>query len=415
MRQRPRRGKRGICFSAEPQVHEYEIDSPSSRRLEVRRKVSNPASIKFDLFKIELEARGIDPKLKTSKKRLLECFNTELRGDLEKVGISGATGTNEELSAMLELATFLRRRANLRNSGIACVCDGATPKMPVDMYVEELDQQLADRKILVTEKGRKARIVALEEALLKESEVLIGDGFDFGRRFVKVEDMLSLEEYSDKELRDEIKSRGMKAPRKKQEKLELLYKIVEDDLESQVRACFHEELLDELVRLGVSAANNSNSAPSTEVLADKTHMLRDAANKVSPPRAAMAASTSVGDGKSTPLSTRKRKRTSVEDTTTSSPHEALRQEENQEEMLETPAKRMRRFAEASLQRAGWGTVFKTASPSPAEAAELATSAREALESLETNALFDLLFRSGKWREDYREPPCEVKQGSCVLQ
>lgn len=395
------------------------------------------------------------------------CWNDELRNDLKKLGIE-AEGSNKELSDMLELTKYLRRRANLRCSGVACDGDDGVPKMPVDMSLRCLEKELEDRKIVLAEPGRKARIVALEEALLKEVEGLVGDGFDFGRRFLSVEDLLPSDELNDCELREELKARGLKAPRKKQEKLDLLYKVWEEDMESRVQECFREELLDEMVRLGVGplkheandkiiesdlvkGSSNLVTLPEKEKLSYR--LLQQSHENSHPSSCLPPASSSSRKRKSPSSNVSSRTRSKVKANVVESPERSLQkgvastnfeeklseQEEtllDEEDMVsvrspkikanpagsdsgyETPAKRVRKFAEESFQRTGLAEFFGAAPLTPSDVAaatQLARAARQLLEPLGTNELFITLFQSDKWRDEYREPPCEVRRGNCRIQ
>lgn len=87
-----RKRKRGICFSPLPSVHEFDIQSPTTRRLELRRR--NLDEVDDELILGELRARG---KLKntegsqlpvtvSNKRYLKNCWKREMQEELASKG-----------------------------------------------------------------------------------------------------------------------------------------------------------------------------------------------------------------------------------------------------------------------------------------------------------------------------------------
>jgi len=244
-------GKRGrLCFSpAPPTVHEFDGQSPTIRRLGLRRSVSdvsNTRSVDPELLRVEMEARGLNPKLDKERAELVKRWNAELQEELEHWGLPDLDGSNQDLSAMLDLVGALRRRANLSLAF-------PDTKLPIDMPCEVLEKELEDRKIDVScIKSRLAKVVALEEAMLKEGDVIVGDGYDFGRRFISVEDLVIAEDLNNEALRSALRARGVKPPKQKIEKIIKLEEVLESELEDKVQQSFREELIKEIRRRRVT-------------------------------------------------------------------------------------------------------------------------------------------------------------------
>ena len=115
-------------------------------------------------------------------------------------GVS-ASGDHEELTERLELINKLRRRAQLRLSGVSPV--------PIKMTWKQLSNELKLRKINVNEESVKEMVEALEAALEKESESRVyGAGYEFGRRHLSALNMIDAEEMTSAQLRAAIKARG---------------------------------------------------------------------------------------------------------------------------------------------------------------------------------------------------------------
>jgi len=356
--------KRRISFSPAPTVHEFDCSSPSTRRLDIRKNRRTDDVDRLALH-ADMQARGMNPTVPSERKLVIQAWNNELKQDLEKFGL-GTNGSNQELNDRLDLAKALRRRAHLRLSGTLLKLGEATFVRPADLTIKELTVELEKRKIVTKIPNKLAKIVAIEEALLKESEGLIGDGYDFGRRFVSAEDVFQVEEFTDSELRSEIKARGHLAPRRKGAKIDLLNKLLENELETDMREAFVKEVLDEVERRGGMAAVQEASK-------------RELAKSPKSP-------------------TMYNKRDNV-------PSRKRRIES--EELLLTPTKPAKR-AKSAL---GGGSP-------PARQVKIEPTQEEIENEKKMRDLFDLLFTSNLWRDDYAtddEP--ETRKGpsaSCLI-
>ena len=273
-----RRRHKRIMFSPLPEVNEFDINSPTTRRLEAvfsakRRRLEGIEDV---AIKIELGARGVRLGAKSPiedhhRDILSNKVFEELLEKLETQGIDlvALEGNKEarkreqsELSDMLDLVLQFRRRAELRlmttsedgyrrvasiNSSDYSNSDNLTA--PCEMTTSELSNLLFERKIRVEDNATRSDLVeALEVAMLKEATGLIGDGYEFGRRFVTAEDLLAVEDMNDRQLRVELSSRGLKVPRKKAQKFELLRRVLERDCENRVRQALKMELIEEIGR-----------------------------------------------------------------------------------------------------------------------------------------------------------------------
>lgn len=90
---------------------------------------------------------------------------------------------------------------------------------------------------------------------MKEDEGKIGDGYDFGRRFLNIDEILETDSLSDKDLRECLGNRGVaNIPRRKVEKAVLLKSLVEQRLEESLQDSFLTELADEIYRRGELAS-----------------------------------------------------------------------------------------------------------------------------------------------------------------
>jgi hypothetical protein len=282
--------KRQILFSpAPPCVHEFDGESPAARRLELRRQNSESLQASSAAVAAELEARNLAvgaaaASVEEQLARLATTFNEEMHSELQSWGL-GAEGSNEELAQRLDLAAALRRRANLRVSGFcrpssppagagaaarATLPPGpgspssrtrshaeppALPRMPVDMSSEELSRELAARKVAAPEHGgRLAKVIALEEAVLKDGETVFktgDDGYEFGRRFISVERFVRDKQLSDAELREELARRALPVPRKKVDKEARLQQVMQAEIDREMQLVFREELIAEVQRRGL--------------------------------------------------------------------------------------------------------------------------------------------------------------------
>uniref|UniRef100_A0A7S3LL21 Uncharacterized protein n=1 Tax=Aplanochytrium stocchinoi TaxID=215587 RepID=A0A7S3LL21_9STRA len=256
------RKKHRICFSPAPTVHEFDTDSPTSRRMEVKfKKIENAdETILFN----ELQARGLElsPNSKLnennncskSKKRLSvrqknvlrQHWIKELQEELESMGVNGV-GDHLELAERIHLIDLLRRRAQIRIAYSNCT----EITLPIDMSNKELVAEVNQRKIVVNQKSRKKMVEALELALVKENQPLIGDGYDFGRRLLSAADLIEAQDLNNNELKAALKIRGVKPPQKKNQRKRMLQKLLEEDLEKKLRRTLYEELQEEFRRRSI--------------------------------------------------------------------------------------------------------------------------------------------------------------------
>ena len=282
-------------FSPLPEVNEFDLNSPTTRRLEVvfskRRRVG---SVDEDIaIKLELGARGCKMGGKSPvedrhremlhDKVLLELIEKlKVRGiDLKALEGERALRRDQEcLEDMLSLADSFRRRADLMlmssAEGFSAESySGAITCAPCDMTIAELEYHLSERKVRVSG-PRSALIEALEVALLKEAQGMVGDGYEFGRTFVSAEDLLAIEDMNDREMRAEIMARGLRVPRKKADKFELLRKLVEAECEERLRIAFKDELIDEMARRGLVLNPDGNESVAKAKEAQVLVSARDA-------------------------------------------------------------------------------------------------------------------------------------------
>jgi len=169
------RRKRKLCFSPSPQgtfsigykllthhiaVHEYDTESPSKRRLEVSR-YGDIEAVDSEALKFEMEARGLgNPRLIAQRNLLKKAVLVEMQDELARYGLYGQHGTLEELTEMLQLVKYLRRRAHIRLADLQG--KQLNGKMPADLCSKVLCQELEKRRIEVP-RERRNKIVALEE------------------------------------------------------------------------------------------------------------------------------------------------------------------------------------------------------------------------------------------------------------
>jgi len=260
-KRKPRKNK--ICFSPAPIVHEFDTSSPTSRRMEVRFKKID--TVDDDALINELDARGLRKNTRSTRQRisrqqkqlLREHWVTEMKNELLSMGLN-SKGNHLELAERIHLADLLRRRAQIQ------MAYGEDIVLPIHMCDKKLNHEVEKRKIVVDNSSRKAKVEALETALVKENEPLIGDGYEFGRRLVTAADLVEAQDMDNNELRAALKLRGLKAPQKKEQKKELLQKLIENELESMLRKTFHEVLIDEFKRRGIEIPDGHKQLPKKE-------------------------------------------------------------------------------------------------------------------------------------------------------
>ena len=215
-------------------------------------------------------------------KVLLELIEKlKVRGiDLKALEGRALRRDQECLEDMLSLADSFRRRADLMlmssAEGFSAESySGAITCAPWYMTIAELEYHLSERKVRVSG-PRSALIEALEVALLKEAQGMVGDGYEFGRTFVSAEDLLAIEDMNDREMRAEIMARGLRVPRKKADKFELLRKLVEAECEERLRIAFKDELIDEMARRGLVLNPDGNESVAKAKEAQVLVSARDA-------------------------------------------------------------------------------------------------------------------------------------------
>ena len=278
-----KRKRGGITFSPTPIVHEFDFRSPTKRRAG-RARVNGVASLDDAELRWELEARGHKVPSPEKKKRVTKRqrtivaaeFHRELAEELLQYGLSpyarpseagdgdggagagagagaaaaavpsiGAAGPllpHDELVHRLKVARTIHRRAQLRALMVEL--------SPIELDPSSLRAGCAKRKLAVAGRTRLQLVDELEGALLKDSQKLCGDGYEFGRHMVSIDDCLSM--MSDAEMRAEIKARGVKAPRRKAEKYKVLSELIEGEQEKQMQRRLRQVLLDDVRRRGLT-------------------------------------------------------------------------------------------------------------------------------------------------------------------
>jgi hypothetical protein len=244
--------KKRLTFTADPpQEFLFSLSSPPARRLH-----SNHDLVHESVVRIEFEARLEEhtaPMEVGEKERTMyrEWMSNDLKQELKALhGIDGIHMNNDvhSLKGRLELAETLRRRSELRRVPQLSV-------LPNKMSLRDIQKELSKRRISFLNLTHYQACEALERALLKEdTEGLVGEGYQFGRRLVSAADIISFYQPSDKEMRDMLQSRSIKGsliPRKKSQKLELLSKYVELEQEQLVRNLVKEEIKRELERRSI--------------------------------------------------------------------------------------------------------------------------------------------------------------------
>ena len=272
-RKRKRGG--GITFSPTPVVHEFDFRSPTKRRAG-RARMNGVSSLDDTELRWELEARGHKVPSSEKKKRVTKRqrtivaaeFQRELAEELLQYGLSpyarpgedggagssngaggggaaGAAGpllSHDQLVHRLKVARTMHRRAQLRALMVEL--------SPIELDPSSLRAECVKRKLAVLKRTRLQLVDELEGALLKDSHKLCGDGYEFGRHMVSVDDCLAM--MSDAEMRAEIKARGVKAPRRKAEKYKVLSELIEGEQEQQMQIRLRQVLSDDVRRRGLT-------------------------------------------------------------------------------------------------------------------------------------------------------------------
>ena len=246
--------KKRLAFAPEaPEEFKFDLCSPPVRRLH---HASN-GLVHDSVVRIEFESRASEDPLPAEigdrerekyKEWIIKDLKQELRV-MHGIDCDHVENDVQGLRERLELAQMLRRRAEVRRAPQFTF-------MPHEMNLKDIQRELHSRRISFSNLTHYQATEALERALLKEdSEGLIGEGYQFGRRLVSASDVISFYQPSDKEMRDMLQSRALKSsmiPKKKAQKLELLSKFVEVEQEELMRRLIQEELVKELNRRHIS-------------------------------------------------------------------------------------------------------------------------------------------------------------------
>jgi hypothetical protein len=241
--------KKTLSFAPDPpKEYHFDLKSPPARRI----LHVNHEGLHDSVVRIEFEARTGEQHPSEIGAKERETFRDWLIRDLKQelkifhgIDCDHIVEDVAGLQERIELAEALRRRTEIRR----------TPSfglIPHEMNLAEIQRELHKRRIAFDNLNHFQASQALERALLKEdAEGLVGEGYQFGRRFVSAADVISFYQPSDKEMRDMLQSRSLKGnmiPRKKSEKLELLSKFVELEQEELMRRLMKDELKRELDR-----------------------------------------------------------------------------------------------------------------------------------------------------------------------
>jgi hypothetical protein len=241
-----------VSFGAALQIHEFDLQSPTKFRLQ--NKVDYEATeLNDDELRLELFVAQQDGKIASAAtptkrapmaKKVDQVWCRDLRSELVELGFSSAPNAQRlELANRKRLATTIVRRAELLFSGV-----------PVGLKLmsqRQLVQELETRRIK-RQGPRQQMLRDLAAAMIKDTaDGLIGDGYEFGRRFIRIEDVI--DPMNDKEMRDCLKQRFQlpSAPRKKEDKRELLTNMMEEWLKNQSDECVVNQLQEELHSRGL--------------------------------------------------------------------------------------------------------------------------------------------------------------------
>ena len=242
--------KKRLMFAPDPpQEFKFDFKSPPARRM----FSANYHLAHDSVVRLELEAREGDDKVpfqigEKERERCQMLVIKELKDELKlKHGIDcDAINDNERgFEDRIRLAETLRRRAEIRRNPMFEI-------MPHHMDLKEIQKELHQRRISFSNLSHFQASEALERALLKEdAEGLVGEGYQFGRRLVSAEDLITYQQPSDKGLRSMLQDRldpSSAIPRTKKEKLELLSKKIEEEQEQLMRKLVLQELEFDLQR-----------------------------------------------------------------------------------------------------------------------------------------------------------------------
>lgn len=235
-----------VKWAVAPVIHAIDANSPSVRRMDLKHAMIPLDTIDESTLRVEMTERGLDPGKDENYASLLKAFNDELREELRSDWGLFLCGENKRLAEMVDLSRILGRRVYLRQN------KSPDSPMPADMSQRELTSELIKRNIEIKGMGIQSMAVGLEEAMLKEIDGFIGGGYEFGQRFISVDDYLQSEEFANMDMNQFIKSRGLKSPRRKKDKETLLTKLIEKDLNEGLHKSFREEVIDEIKRRNIS-------------------------------------------------------------------------------------------------------------------------------------------------------------------
>lgn len=185
--------RRLISFSPAPNVHEFDKDSPSVRRLEIKRQETSELSDKLVFH--ELRHRGYDVSNVSNvsedpaahRKILNELFRRDYVYELERYGIK-ADGTLSELKQKCQLLKSMLQRCR-----VYTLCKNKR-KQPIDMTKTELYNELLKKKCKLSKSLSRLKleelVPALEAVLLKEDAGIRIPGYEFGKTLVSSSDLV---------------------------------------------------------------------------------------------------------------------------------------------------------------------------------------------------------------------------------
>jgi hypothetical protein len=229
---------KGVSFDPSLHIHRFDLQSPTKFRLQ--NKVEFEATdLDDETLRLELSVAQQDGKIGSAPtptkrapmaKKVDQLWRKDLRSDLEEMGFSAPKAKRSELANRTRLATAVVKLAEL---GFSDVTVGL--KM---MSQKQLVKELETRRIKHQGHRRAQMLQDLAAAMIKDTaDAVIGDGYEFGRRFITIEDCI--DPMSDKEMRDCLKQRFQlpSAPRKKEDKRDLLTKMMLGWLKNQNNEC----------------------------------------------------------------------------------------------------------------------------------------------------------------------------------
>ena len=176
---------RRLTFNSHNAVHEFDGSSPSKRVLHCGSTKKRAADLADEELRMELEAYNLldnaeNTPVEQQRSTLDEAWQNELREELMSFGFDAAPNTTKiELAARMQLVKRLQRMTHLNMAG----CEA----LPTEMATARLHELLTERHELVDGCAREDLETRLEIALAKEQNVVKGQGYEFGRRFLNLE------------------------------------------------------------------------------------------------------------------------------------------------------------------------------------------------------------------------------------